>query len=141
MATRDQAPLGAPCWVDITTSDAERAAAFYGELFGWTAGEARPEFGGYFNFTKDGVLVAGCAPAQPEMGAADVWGVYLATDDAEKTVASAVEAGATVLAPAMAVGDMGSLAVMTDTGQAVIGTWQPGTHKGFGVLAEPGAPS
>lgn len=141
MATRDQAPLGAPCWVDITTSDAERAKAFYGELFGWTAGAARPEFGGYFNFSKDGALVAGCAPAQPGMGAADVWAVYLATDDAEKTVATAVDVGATVLAPAMVVGDLGSMAVMTDTGQAVIGTWQPGTHKGFGVLAEPGTPA
>jgi len=141
MPKREQAPLGAPCWVDVTTSDADRAQAFYGQLFGWTAGETAPEFGGYVNFSKDGVLVAGCVPAQPGTGAADMWSVYLATDDAEKTVAKATEAGGTVLAPAMDVGDLGSMAVLVDVGRAVIGAWKPGTHKGFGVLVEPGAPS
>ena len=33
------------------------------------------------------------------------------------------------------------MAFVTDPGQGRIGVWQPGVHKGFGVLAEPGAPS
>jgi predicted enzyme related to lactoylglutathione lyase len=33
------------------------------------------------------------------------------------------------------------MAVMTDVGGAVIGTWQAGLHRGFGVLGEPGAPA
>ena len=33
------------------------------------------------------------------------------------------------------------MAVMLDNGQAAIGVWQPGLHRGFGVLGEPGAPS
>ncbi|MDQ6614274.1 MAG: VOC family protein, partial [Actinomycetota bacterium] len=37
MPTRDTAPIGAPCWVDLMTSDTERSRAFYCELFGWTA--------------------------------------------------------------------------------------------------------
>jgi predicted enzyme related to lactoylglutathione lyase len=40
------------------TSDADRSRAFYGELFGWVAEEPNPDFGGYFNFTKDGVRIA-----------------------------------------------------------------------------------
>src|ERR1700761_1256833 len=39
-------PAGAPCWIDLLTPDPERASHFYTELFGWTAGEAAPEFGG-----------------------------------------------------------------------------------------------
>ena len=36
MPLRDDAPIGAPCWVDLFTSDPERTQAFYNELFGWT---------------------------------------------------------------------------------------------------------
>jgi predicted enzyme related to lactoylglutathione lyase len=127
--------------VDLYTADPDRAQAFYCALFGWTAAAPAADFGGYVNFSKDGVLVAGCAPSDPAAGIPSVWSVYLATDDAEKTVATATAAGATVVAPAMQVGPLGSMAVLTDVGQASIGAWQPGTHKGFGVLAEPGAPS
>ncbi|HEX3620774.1 MAG TPA: VOC family protein [Acidimicrobiales bacterium] len=141
MPKRDQAPNGAPCWVDLYTEDPERATAFYTELFGWTAESSGEEYGGYINFLKDGVLVAGCARSDPAYGGSDAWSLYLATDDAEKTVQTAVAAGATVVAPAMAVGPLGSMAMLNDVGQAAIGAWQPGTHKGFGVLAEPGTPS
>ena len=33
------------------------------------------------------------------------------------------------------------MAVFTDAGGAAIGVWQPGQHRGFGLLAEPGAPT
>ena len=60
MPKRDSAPIGAPCWVDLFTSDPDKSRAFYGELFGWTAEDAGEEYGGYINFSKDGVPVAGC---------------------------------------------------------------------------------
>ena len=141
MPTRDSAPAGAPCWVDLTTSDPGRSRAFYGELFGWTADESAAEFGGYFNFRKDDVLVAGCMPSMPGPGPSDVWSVYLATDDAGKTLEAAAAAGGQVLVPAMVVGDLGTMAVVTDPGGAGIGMWQPGLHQGFGVFGEAGTPS
>ena len=58
MPKRDVAPIGAPCWVDLLTADPERAKAFYGELFGWTAEAAGEEFGGYITFSKDGVRIS-----------------------------------------------------------------------------------
>jgi predicted enzyme related to lactoylglutathione lyase len=122
------------------TSDADRSRAFYGELFGWTAQEPNAEFGGYFNFTKDGVLVAGCMPHMPGPDEPDVWSVYLASDDVAKTREAAAASGGQVIMPAMAVGDLGSMAVITDAGGASVGVWQPGSHKGFGLIAEPGAP-
>ncbi len=87
MPARDTAPSGAPCWVDLMTSDTDFARQFYGELFGWTAEEPSEEFGGYFTYRKDGILVAGCMPTRP--GMPDVWSVYLTTDDVEKTVEAA----------------------------------------------------
>jgi uncharacterized protein len=140
MPTRDSAPIGAPCWVDLMTSDVEGSRAFYSALFGWTADEPNEQFGGYFNFRKDGVLVAGGMSAMPD-GPSDVWSVHLATDDAAKTLEAATANGGQILVEAMQVQDLGTMAAVADPGGAAIGAWQPGTHKGFGILAETGAPS
>jgi uncharacterized protein len=139
MPARDTAPNGAPCWVDLATSDPDRSRAFYCELFGWTADEPVEEFAGYFNFGKDGVLVAGGMTAQP--GTPDGWSVYLSTDDAEKTVDTAVTSGGQVVVPPMQVADLGTMAVLTDSGGAAVGLWQPGSHQGFGAIGEAGTPS
>ena len=36
MPVRETAPLGAPIWIDLTTSDLDAAQEFYGAVFGWT---------------------------------------------------------------------------------------------------------
>jgi predicted enzyme related to lactoylglutathione lyase len=140
MPQRDSTPVGAPCWVDIFSSDTDKARDFYGQLFGWTSESAGEEFGGYINFSKDGHAVAGCMKNDGQSGAHDAWSVYLATDDAPATVDRAVANGGQVIVPAMEVMELGSMAVMTDAGGAVIGAWQPGLHRGFGMLNEPGTP-
>jgi len=127
--------------VDLYTSDPDKAQRFYGELFGWTAVSAGDAFGGYINFSKDAALVAGATKNDGQSGMPDVWSVYLATDDAKVTVDDAAANGGHVVVPAMDVGDLGTMAVLSDPGGAAIGAWQPGTHKGFGLLAEPGAPA
>ena len=45
---------GAPCWMDLSTSDTAAARSFYTGLFGWTADEPQEEFGGYFMFNGAG---------------------------------------------------------------------------------------
>ena len=113
----DAIPAGAPCWVDLFTSDMDRARSFYERLLDWTSESAGEEYGGYVNFSKDGVRVAGAMTNYGSSGQPDSWNVYLAVDDAAAAVDAAQAAGG-----------------------AAIGIWQPGEHKGFGVLAEPGAP-
>jgi uncharacterized protein len=142
MTTRDKAPLGAPCWADLWTSDVEGAGKFYGEVFGWEAQEGSPEFGGYFMFTRDGVPVAGgMGDMGPDMPANNTWKVYLDTADIEQTVAAASAAGATILVPATPVADLGTQTVLLDPKGAHLGAWQAGTFPGFSVLGEHGAPS
>jgi predicted enzyme related to lactoylglutathione lyase len=128
-------------WIDLFTSDPATSRAFYQELLGWTASEPNEEFGGYFNFSKGDSLVAGGMRNDGESGVPDHWNVYLAVEDAEATVAGAIAHGGGVIVPAMPVADLGSMAVVTDAGGAAIGLWQPGTHKGIGVIGEPGAPA
>ncbi|HVL84202.1 MAG TPA: VOC family protein [Pseudonocardia sp.] len=141
MPARDTVPAGAPCWIELTTSDTARSREFYCRLLGWEADEPAEEFGGYFTFTSGAVPVAGGMPAMSEAPVTDVWSVYLASDDARKTVEAAVAAGGQVIAPAMDVAGLGTMAVLAGPDGAVVGVWQPGTHRGFGVHAEPGAPS
>jgi hypothetical protein len=141
MPTRETTPTGAPCWIDLQTSDADRARDFYTGLLGWEALESSAEFGGYWMFTQGGVPVAGGMPSDPQAPVRDVWAVYLSTPDATKTLEGAVEHGGQVVVPPMAVADMGSMGFLTDgAGGAGVGVWQADTFHGFGVLAEPGAP-
>jgi len=137
---RETAPIGAPCWVDLFTSDPDRSRAFYTELFDWKAQEPNAEFGGYFNFTKDDVLVAGGMTNDGSSGAPDAWSVHLATDNAQATLDAATAHGGQVLVPAMQVGDLGTMSVISDPGGAAIGAWQPARHKGFGIYDEPNTP-
>jgi len=141
MPTRDSAPIGSPCWADLWTSDVDGSRKFYADLFGWEAQEPSPEFGGYFMFTRDGVPTAGGMGDMGDMPANDTWKIYLSTDDLATTLEAAESSGAQIMAPAMAVADLGTQAVLIDPTGAHLGAWQPGTFPGFTVLNEHGAPS
>lgn len=131
---------GAPCWIDLFTSDPDASRAFYGELFGWTSEEAGEEYGGYVNFSKDGHKVAGCMRNDGASGVPDAWSVYLRVADAEVTVKEAAERDCMVPVPPMPVGTLGVMGAVVDPGGAFIGLWQPGEHRGFEVVDEPGTP-
>jgi predicted enzyme related to lactoylglutathione lyase len=139
MPERDSAPLGAPCWIDLFTSDPAASKSFYGELFGWTAEDAGEEYGHYINFSKDGVRVAG-GMQNHGGGGPDAWTVYLATADAKATADEAQAAGAQVVVAPMDVGTLGTMEVLIDPSGAAIGAWQPGDFPGFGVWDEDGTP-
>ena len=139
MPARENAPLGSPIWVDLMSSDTDRARSFYGELFGWECADPNPDFGGYANFSKDGDLVGGLMAKQEE-AMPDVWSIYLEVTDAAATVKAAEATGSTVIVPAMPVGELGTMAVVTDPSGAAIGMWQTGTHTGFGRWMDDGTP-
>jgi hypothetical protein len=141
MPTRDAAPIGAPCWVDLFTSDPDKSRRFYEQLFGWTSEDAGPDYGGYVNFSKDGVQVAGCMRNDGAEGMPDVWTIYLATDDTQKTADAAAANGGQVYMPPTDVMALGTMAMVGDPGGATIGLWQAKEFGGFGVLAEANAPS
>jgi predicted enzyme related to lactoylglutathione lyase len=141
MPIRDSAPVGAPTWNDLFTSDPDAAATFYTSLFGWKVDDPGPEFGGYKNFTKDGIPVAGFMKNDGQWGAPDAWSIYLRVNDAAATVDAAVAAGGEIVYPAMDVATLGSQAMVSDPGGAAIGIWQPKDVQGFGVLAEPNTPA
>jgi uncharacterized protein len=142
-STMTVAQNGVPCWMDLLTSDTERAREFYGQVFGWTAGAAAEEFDGYFMFMADGAPAAGCMPVPAGVELPDVWGTYLAVADLAATLTAATAGGAAIRVPVMAVADLGTQAIITDPGGASIGLWQAETFPGFGPIGSgrPGTPA
>ena len=132
---------GAPCWIDLMTSDAEKAKSFYGALFGWTyqtGDEAK--YGGYITAWKDGKSVAGLMQKQEDQAAwPDMWSTYLRSEDAAATVKAATEHGGQVYMPPMDVPEQGHMAVFGDASGAAVGVWQPREMRGYEVVAAPGA--
>ena len=140
MPTRESVAVGAPCWIDLGTADTEKAKAFYGSLFGWTFEDGSEEYGGYVSCFLDGVDVAGIMKNEPDSGYPDQWSTYLEVVDATATAARATAAGGQVIVEPMPVATQGVMAFFVDPGGAAIGAWQPGQHKGYLVVDEPGAP-
>lgn len=133
-------PEGLFGWVDLSTSDTQRAKEFYTALFGWTAHD-QPLGGGmeYTQFTIDGGLVAGMGPIPPGMQMPSVWNSYVMVADAADAAARAEAAGGSVVMPPMQVMDQGSMAMLMDPSGAVVGVWQPAAHEGADVFNAPGA--
>ena len=136
-----QEQVGTPCWIDLMSSDAQRATAFYRELFGWTAEASDdPQYGGYTIMNAGDAMVAGIGQAPDGAQFANMWTTYLETDDLDKATTAAAQAGGQLIMPVMKVGDQGSMAVLADPSGAAIGLWQPAQHRGFGCVGEAGAP-
>lgn len=91
---------GAPSWFETLTTDVDRAARFYADLFGW-APEPRPIEGHeYISFKLHGAFVAGLMAITPEMGPMPAhWGTYFTVDDVDATAREAVGLGAKLFVP------------------------------------------
>lgn len=140
MPVRYRAPVGAPTWIDLTSSDVDRARDFYGIVFGWTFEAAGPEYGGYINAAKDGHPVAGLMANNPEWQAPDRWTIFFHTDDINATVSTLTAAGGLSCIAPMEVPAKGFMSLATDPSGAPFGCWQPLDHHGFEVIGEAGAP-
>ncbi|HZQ34059.1 MAG TPA: VOC family protein [Mycobacterium sp.] len=141
MTTGYRAPLGAPAWIDLATSDLDRAKEFYGTIFGWTFETAGEQYGGYVNAFKGGSPVGGLMATNPEWNAPDAWTTYFHTDDIQSTAKAGASAGGTSCVGPMEVPQKGWMAMGTDAAGAVYGLWQPTGHRGFEVIGEQGAPA
>ncbi|MFD9794635.1 VOC family protein [Streptomyces sp. NPDC059070] len=132
-------PEGTPCWADAMFSDVEGAKSFYGDVLGWTFGEAASEFGSYTQAYANGKAVAAVVPPMPGQEGQSAWCLYLASPDAAATAKKIKDQGGEVLMEPMKVGDFGTMAIAREPSGAVFGVWQAGTHEGFEARGVPGA--
>ncbi|WP_141014110.1 VOC family protein [Nocardioides sambongensis] len=133
-------PDGTPCWIELVTPDRDRAVAFYGALFGWTATDPVEEFAGYSQWMAGERPIGGLMPSIPELTGAPGWAVYLATDDVRKVAESAVAHGGSVAVAPMDLPGLGSSVVVADPSGMGHCAWQAGPFAGTEAIDTVGDP-
>jgi predicted enzyme related to lactoylglutathione lyase len=127
MAAPANAPLGTMAWNELMTTDAERAAEFYGRLTGWTVERMdMGAMGSYWLFRSGGMNVCGMSRMMPpDVGEPRAqWMPYVAVADADASAGRAAELGATVLVPPTDIEHWGRFAVLRDPTGAAVGILQ-----------------
>ncbi|MFF2808715.1 VOC family protein [Streptomyces sp. NPDC058000] len=130
---------GAPCWVELGTSDVAAAAVYYREVFGWHATiDSRAEAGGYTVFSVGDAQVAAATPLYAP-GQPTAWTVTFATGDVEALATAVSESGGSVLVDPQDVFELGRFAVLADPAGAAFAAWQARSFAGAELLNEPGS--
>jgi hypothetical protein len=119
-------------------TDPDAAKSFYSSLFGWDIQEGPPEAGGYSMCMLNGRAVTAISPKPQDNPFPNVWSTYLASENVDKTVALAQEAGGIFVMEPMDVMTAGRMAFGMDPTGAPYGIWQAGDHLGVGIYNEPG---
>ena len=136
---------GAPCWVDLATTDQEAAKSFYGGLFGWSYEEMPMDEAGQQRYSMarlDGSYAAAIYPQQEEqrqMGIPPHWSVHLSVEDVDDAAGRVSGLGGKLLMEPFDVFESGRMAALSDPTGAAVALWQPRNHVGAGVKYEPGA--
>ncbi len=95
--------VGAPCWFDNPTRDADTAEEFYQKLFGWTAAPEPMEGGmDYRVLSHEGEQIAGIM-AMGDMfppGVPNHWAVTFSVADVDAAVEKTTSAGGAAMGPA-----------------------------------------
>lgn len=139
MQQQDRYIPGVPCWIDTAQPDPQAAAAFYGELFGWSFEDRTPPDApmSYAIARRPGGDVAGVASA--EAGTTATWTTYVWVEDAEAAAARVRAAGGTVHMGPDAAGEAGRMAVCADPEGAAFCLWEAARHRGADVVNEHGS--
>ena len=118
-------------WPEVSTTDAAKAAAFYGVLFGWTDQPVMD--GGYHILQAGGKDAAGLyelMSEQKERGVRPHWLNYVEVADTDAAAAKAKGLGATILNAPFDVPGVGRMAVIQDPTGAAFCVWQTAGHSG-----------
>jgi predicted enzyme related to lactoylglutathione lyase len=114
-------------WNELMTHDVEKAKAFYATTIGWTF-DAMPMPDGTYWIAKQGDKpVGGIFPMSGAHfeGVPEHWMPYLAVDDVDARLKTAIAAGATVIRPPFDVPGVGRIAIMHQPAGAVVGWMTP----------------
>ena len=118
---------GSFSWNELITTDATASGTFYSQLFGWQQapfGNPNPEGGmpPYILFkTEANPMGVGGMMQAPHPGTPTHWTPYVVVEDADASLAKAVELGAKVCVPVMPIPNVGRIACFIDPQGAVMG--------------------
>jgi predicted enzyme related to lactoylglutathione lyase len=139
MGERTSHPPGTFSWVDLATSDADGAKAFYGGLFGWDFEDMPVPDSPPYTIASVGGRTVAALYAKREDAAPPAWLSYVTVQDADVAAARAKELGATAIAAPFDVMQAGRMAVLQDPTGAVFALWQPGQTIGAQLVNDVGS--
>lgn len=132
---------GTFCWVELGTTDGEAAKKFYTQLFEWDFVDNPVGPSGVYTILKQNGKDVGALYQMPtEMtsnGVPPHWMSYISVANADESAAKAKSLGATLMKEPFDVYTMGRMAVIQDPTGAMFALWQPGTHRGAGIVNTP----
>lgn len=140
MLTRNEYPVGVPCWVDVSAPDLDITRGFYGDVFGWEFTDRRPAGSSqaYYVAQLDGADVAGVGAPVGGLSTAAAWHTYVTVADTDETSAKVKSAGGTVIREPADVPGAGRMAGFADPDGAEFRVWQPAGRQGAQRVNEPG---
>ncbi|MDQ3862317.1 MAG: VOC family protein [Actinomycetota bacterium] len=138
MGKRESYEPGTFCWVELSTTDAEGAKAFYGDLLGWEFRDDEIPGGVYTMCLREGDAVA--AIFQQD-GFSAHWNNYVSVTSADETAAKAKQLGARIIEEPFDVMEFGRMAVLADPGGAMLCVWEARAHIGAGRVNDVGCMS
>lgn len=122
---------GMPCWIELITTNLDRAREFYANLFDWEyETHSDPASGEHVIALRDGFPVASLRAAS---GDQSMWRIYLAAADCAEKVAEAEQHGAVQTVPLNSVPQVGRKAVMVGPSDAEFGLLEPEESWQFDV--------
>jgi predicted enzyme related to lactoylglutathione lyase len=101
-------------WNELSTSDAEGAKKFYGQLFGWVFDDMPLKDTSYSVIQTGGYDLGGIMNTPPNSSALPRWLPYITVDEVKDTVRQAERLGAQVLPHPTEIPDVGRFAVLRD---------------------------
>ena len=111
---------GAFCWVDLMTSNPQRAKSFYEGLFGWQLSPGDKDPSGYLHIRNGEKFIGGIPPAHDRAAVTPPhWLIYFAVSDVDASAARAKELGARLHVPPMSIEGVGRMAVLADPQGAI----------------------
>ncbi len=116
---------GTVCWVDLNTSDLEKAKKFYANLFGWKIVTTENDPPGYLAIQNGDQFIGGIpSREQRNPQAPSHWMIYFLVSDCDAAAGKAKDLGGTSLLAPQDVPNVGRMSVWKDPQGAVFALFQ-----------------
>jgi predicted enzyme related to lactoylglutathione lyase len=123
-----KAATGQFCWVDLASTDADSAKAFYGRLLGWSPVELSVNGGSFTRLQLLGQDVGSLyqmRQAHVADGVPSHWTPYIRVNDVDTIARRAASIGGKVLVQPFEVEGVARIALILDSVGAHVGLWEP----------------
>ncbi|HEY4175953.1 MAG TPA: VOC family protein [Kofleriaceae bacterium] len=119
------------CWFEYTSTEAQKAQGFFGELFGWSVRDVPMGGGTTYQMIAAGDTTIGGYLTPPESAPKHAhWLSHIKVADAKASAAKAQQLGGKILMDAYKRGESGTMAVIADVAGAPLALWQPAGKEG-----------